>query len=269
MSNSPYNQSGTAYNYNQSEFISPALSGTRYFNPRNNKNLSIYTGLAIDIDFYLRNQNYKSLNIQGKKFVATVVERDTNNVRLSKTLYKDDRDSSKMVLQLTPDDSGGIDPGLYHLYITYTDSDNNRYPLYSDENQTLHHVLEVKENPLTVLRESAVLDDFATAGGDLYYSSRTNGTAPTFNRDGTNTCAVYLTNFTGKIYAYGALDLNPSERDWFEIELDPENTETFYSFDQASGVYAFTWDGMFMWIRFAYLPDDTNQGTVEKILYRN
>jgi hypothetical protein len=261
---------GTAYKYNQvSEIIVPTRTGTTYYGPRNHKPLVIYTGLNTDIEFFVKTTDRKSVNIDGKTFVATVVERDTNNVRLTKTLVNFDYERALLLLQINQDDSSSLTAGLYELVITYTDSESRVYGLHSDENNRISYVLEVKGNPLPTLRTSATLDNFVNNGSGSFYTSRTEGTAQSFNRDGINTCAVYLTNFTGDLYAQGTLDINPNESDWFTIQLDPESAENKYSFANESGVIPFSWDGMFMWVRFYYISDINNTGTVDKILYRN
>lgn len=261
---------GSAYNYNQrGEIVVPKRTGTTYYGPRNHKPLVIYTGLNTDIEFFVKDTDRRSFNINDKTFVATVVERDTNNVRLTKTLINYNHDRSLVLLQVTESDSMSLTAGLYDLVITYTSVDARTFGLYSDENSRISFVLEVKENPLPTLRSSAVLDNFVDNGEDNFYTSRTEGTAQSFNRDGTNTCAVYLTNFTGDLYAQASLDTNPTEKDWFIVQLDPESAEDKYSFVNESGIVPFTWDGMFMWIRFYYVPATNNTGTLDKILYRN
>lgn len=47
-----------------------------------------------------------------------------------------------------------------------------------------------------------------------YYSNDTN--------DRLNTVSIHTTNFTGRIYIYGTLKVNPSENDWVMIPLTEE-----------------------------------------------
>lgn len=47
-----------------------------------------------------------------------------------------------------------------------------------------------------------------------YYSNDTN--------DRLNTISIYTKNFTGRIYIYGTLKVNPTENDWFIIPLTEE-----------------------------------------------
>jgi len=263
------NYQGTAYSYNQrAEILVPNRRGTTYFVPQNSKPLVIYTGLDTDIEFFIADSGRKPVNLNGKTFVAQVVDRTSDSVRLTETLIPIDYETSNLIMRISQDDTADLVAGLYDLIITYTDPQSRTFGLLSDQNNRISFVLEVKESPLPELRESASLSTFTTISGG-YYTSRTAGTAQSFNNDGTNTCAVYLTGYTGAFHAQGTLELNPTESDWFAIQLDPENAENEYTFTNETDVVPFTWDGMFMWVRFYHIPAAGNTGTLDKVLYRN
>lgn len=260
---------GTAYNYNQrSEILLPTRKGTSHYGPQNHKPLIIYNGLDCDLEFFVRDTNRRPVSLHNKTFVAKVVDRISGSVRLSETLVPIDYDTGNLVMRISQDDSSGLDAGLYDIVITYTDAQSRTFGLNSDQNNRISFVLEVNDNPLPTLRESAVLNTF-TISDTRYITSRTPGTASVFNRDGTNTCAVYTTGYTGVFYAQATLELNPTEADWFTIQLDPEDAEDSYTFTNTSGVTPFTWDGMFVWARFYHIPAVGNTGTLDKVLYRN
>jgi hypothetical protein len=263
------NYQGTAYSYNQrAEIVIPSRKGTTYYVPQNAKSLVIYTGLDSDIEFFVADSGRKPVNLSGKTFVAQLVDRTSGSVRLTETLIPINYETSNLVMRISQDDTVDLTAGLYDLIITYTDSQSRTFGLLSDQNNRISFVLEVKESPLPELRASVTLSTFTTIS-NAFYTSRTAGTAQSFNRDGTNTCAVYMTDYTGVFYAQGTLELNPTESDWFTIQLDPENAEDSYTFTDQTGVVPFTWDGMFMWVRFYHDPDGANTGTLDKVLYRN
>jgi hypothetical protein len=211
---------GTAYSYNQrAEILIPTRKGTTYFAPHNYKPVVIYTSLDSDIEFFVRDSDRKPVNLNGKTFVAQVVDRISGNVRLTETLIPVDYETSNLVMRISQDDTVDLEEGLYDLIITYTNPQSRTFGLMSDQNARISFVLEVKENPLPNLRESVTLATFTTMSG-AYYTSRTAGTAQSFNRDGTNTCAVYMTDYTGVFYAQGTLELAPTESDWFTIQLE-------------------------------------------------
>tara|TARA_R110000868_G_scaffold9030_2_gene45787 strand:+ start:7210 stop:8019 length:810 start_codon:yes stop_codon:yes gene_type:complete len=265
---------GTAYNYNQrSEILLPNRGGTTYYGPQNHKPLIIYAGLDIDLEFFVKTPDRKPVNLSNKTFVAKIVDRSSNSVILTKTLAVVDYTSGNLVMKIVQGDTNNFGIGLYDLVITYTDSQSRTFGLSSDQNGRISFVLEIKDNPLgIVITDSAVNDTFIASGqaGDTsLYTNRSAGTAQTFNQDGTNTCAVYTTGYTGVLYAQGTLESNPTESDWFNIQLDPEVAEDSWTFTNSTSVTPFTWDGMFMWVRFYHTPDAGNTGTLDKVLYRS
>lgn len=260
---------GTAYNYNQrGEVVLPTRRGTNYYQPQNHKPFIVYTGLDVDLEFFVSNSDRKPADISNKTFTAQIVDRNSRSVRVNRTLVPLDYSKGSIVLRLDQAVTGNLEAALYDLIITYTDADSNRFGVHSDQNARLTYVLEVKSNPTPEVKTSAESTQFTSNGNDEYFTDRFASTAQTFNTDGTNTCAVYTTNFTGKFYAQGTLEQNPTEQDWFSIQLDPESADDEWTFADSSGVIPFTWDGMFQWVRFYYTNDPSNTGTLDKVLYR-
>lgn len=265
---------GTAYNYNQrSEILLPTRGGTTYYGPQNHKPLIIYAGLDCDLEFFIKTPDRKPVNVTNKTFVAKVVDRTSSTVILTKTLAVVDYNNGNVVMKILQGDTTNFSAGLYDLVITYTDMQSRTFGLSSDQNNRISFVLEIKDNPVgMIITDSATNNEFISGGqpgNPSLYTNRNAGTAQSFNQDGTNTCAVYTTNYTGVFYAQGSLELNPAEKDWFNIQLDPETAEDSWTFTNSTGVTPFTWDGMFMWVRFYHTPDAGNTGTLDKVLYRS
>lgn len=261
---------GTVYNYNQrGEVVLPTRRGTTYYQPQNHKPFVVYAGLDHDIEFFVIDSNRKPVSIENKTFTVQIIDRTSQNIIVTKTLVPVDYTLGNLVLRLDQSSTGMLSAALYDLVITYTDTDGKQFGLYSDQNARLTYVLEVKASPSSTLKTSAQATQFVNNGNDQFFTDAFPGTAQSFNSDGTNTCAVYTTNFTGKFYAQGTLELTPTELDWFSIQLDPESADDEWTFTNYSGVLPFTWDGMFMWIRFYHTVDPSNTGTLDKVLYRN
>lgn len=262
---------GTAYNYNQrAELVLPSRRGTTYNQPQNHKPFIIYSGIDSDIEFFVSDTDRKPIDLEGKSFTAKIIDRYSKAVLVTKTLIPLNYDQGGVVMQISSSDSGSIAAGLYELVITYTNDNGRQYGLYSDQNARLSYTVEVKNNPDPVTVTSDEATSFTSDGGDsgALYSSRYASTAQSFNQNGTNTCAVYLTNYTGTFHAQGTLELQPTESDWFSIRLDSDSSEDAWTFDGYTGVMPFTWDGMFQWVRFYHVPDENNEGTLDKVLYR-
>jgi hypothetical protein len=261
---------GTAYNYNQrGQIVLPNRTGTTYHQPQNHKPFIVYTGIDHDIEFFVTDNDRKPVSLNGKTFVAKIVDRNSRAVRVTKTLVSINSSVGNVVMRLDQASTSSLEPGLYDLTITYTDSLGRTFGLYSDQNSRLSYVLEVKATPNVEVKQSNETLEFTDNGNNEFYTSRFPGTAQSYNTDGTNTIAVYTNNFTGTLYLQGTLEINPTEQDWFSIQLDPESANDEWVFTNSNGVIPFTWDGMFMWIRLYYTPDPSNTGTLDKILYRN
>jgi len=270
---------GTSYSFNQkaqftipnrsgtNSSVLPIRTGTNYYGTSNNYNpFVVYTGIDTDILFSVISETRKAVSLVNKTFTARIVSRSDNIVRVTKNLSFFDYNNSTLLLRLTKTDVDNLSAGLYDLTITYTDSEGNEFGLTSDTVQfQINYTLEIKIAPGLQIEQSLEESQFTNPGN---VGSKLASTAQTLNSDGTNTAAVYVTNFSGKLYAEGTLDLQPAERDWFEIQLDPENSNNYWTFTSASDVVPFTWDGMFMWVRFRYVADVGNTGTLDKILYR-
>ena len=65
--------------------------------------------------------------------------------------------------------------------------------------------------------------------------------------DGLHTIAVYTTGFTGKFYLQGTLASTPVETDWFDINLQANDSHVDYTTD--TGVHGYTFQGNFVYLR--------------------
>ena len=262
------NYQSKAYSYNQrSEIVIPNRRGTTYYGSQNHKPLIAYEGITNDFEFFVIDNSRKPVSLANKSFKATIVNRTTKTSVVTKVLVTLDTDTSSVLMRLTESDLGKLSPALYDVIITYTDSDALVFGLYTDQNARLTYVLEVKANPSSSLTPSQIDDSFTGSSAE---SNSFASTAQNQNSDGTNTVVAYVTNFSGKFYAQGSLEQNPSaSSDWFDIRLNPGDSEDHWLFTNATGLEPFTFDGMFMWVRFTYVASAGNQGTLDKVLYRS
>lgn len=266
------NYQATAYRYNQrSEVLIPERKGTTYFSTSNHQPLVAYQGIVANIEFAMKDSDRCALNLVDKTFTAQIVDRSTNAVVLTKVLIVINWDMAILCLHLTASELATLSTTLYDVIITYTESSDTTktYGMYSDQNFRFTFVLEVKQNPAEVITPSSEATTLSAPQQGELVTSPFPSTGQTENSDGTNTVAVYLTNFTGKFYAEATLEMNPLDRDWFNITLDEDCITEFYEFTNETGVVPFSWDGMFVWVRFRFTFDvNVNVGTVDKILYR-
>ena len=85
-----------------------------------------------------------------------------------------------------------------------------------------------------------------------------------------HTIAIYLNNFTGRLYIQGSLTESVSEvdDDWFDI--NPDGYSNWINFDSASGIESYNFICKIIWIRFFIQPRPViNKGGITKILLKN
>lgn len=95
-----------------------------------------------------------------------------------------------------------------------------------------------------------------------------------------HTLAIYLRNFSGRIYMDATLASNPTEEDWFPINLNGYLPYLEYAFDNmaplgeggSTGVESLSFDGNFVYVRARMdrgtllNPNTTNYGQIDRIL---
>jgi len=88
--------------------------------------------------------------------------------------------------------------------------------------------------------------------------------------DGLHTVSFHVNNFTARIYLQATLLEEPTDNDWFDIEL--ATTVPYCEFNQETGAKGITVVGNFVWIRVdvdrSYVPnqvyDSSVHGTLDK-----
>ena len=83
--------------------------------------------------------------------------------------------------------------------------------------------------------------------------------------DGLHTMSFHFKNFKGRIFVQATLVAEPTEDDWFPIQLDT-NTNYYEYNTQTSGTVGTTFQGNFVWIRAKidrdYLGDAEYDSTI-------
>ena len=65
--------------------------------------------------------------------------------------------------------------------------------------------------------------------------------------DGLHTIAIYNAGLTGRIHLQGTLADDPTDNDWFDINLQANLAHVDYSTD--TGVHGYTFQGNFIYLR--------------------
>ena len=91
--------------------------------------------------------------------------------------------------------------------------------------------------------------------------------------DGLHTVAIYMNNFTGRLFIEGTLATVPTDNDWFSINIG-NNVVDYMDATAHTGVIAKTFQGNFVYLRgrvdrsYLSVTDNTNlaQGRILKVL---
>lgn len=239
--------------------------------PMNDRIIKVYKGADAYLTYRLKNQDRKPLSLAGAN--VTMFLRKSGAVTTAPTMSRpltvvNTYDAECEVL-LGESEIRDLEPGFYHMTLHHEDSKGVKRTMYSDFNQRAAVTVEIVDDQVPSFAESRTLDTFTDIlSNNVFYSAVVEGDAQSFDKKGLHTFAVYATNFTGKIYAEGTLDLagNNASR-WWEAKLAVNANHI--QLTNFSGVEAYNFSGNIMWVRFRYEPDPSNTGTIDKILYRS
>lgn len=238
----------------------------------NIRKLNAHKGLTNTINFTVRDRD-RRLQAVANSTVQAYLTSTIDKIRLVTKTLTPGTGTGQLVLTLTEGDLRNIDPGLYSMYVTYSDGDCDDQPLYSDQNNNIRFDLEVTDQANTVPPETQAQTMFyqvtSTSMGETMNTFVT--TAITGNQLGNfinsqHSMAIYPNTFTGNIWIQGScLSSTPNQDDtinwdWFNIQqisLSNSSTIQFVTFVMNAN-----------WLRVKYVPDD-NVSSISKVLVRN
>lgn len=239
----------------------------------------IYKGVTSNIDFVIRNNDRKPINLIGKSLSVTVIDHDTDTVKIEKPFVIIDEIKGKARLDFLPSEVVDWDVGFYNYAVLIENEDGTQNLLFTDQNDSAQGWFELAKNVLPQLNGPEDLggietwtpfhDGLLPAGTTRFRSSAIPGDAAHNANDGLHSIAIYLDNFTGRVWVQGSIEeLVPNlEIDWFEIHLTPNQFEL--NFVGESGIQAFNFTANVTWIRILTEPDAIlNQGTITKVLIK-
>jgi len=256
----------------------------------------LYKGVTNNIDFVIRNNERRPINLVGLTLQATIQDQLTGEVVLTKNVEVTVAIQGKARLTLDPGETEDLTAGYYNYSIQNTDVNGISQLFYTDINQSGIGTFELFDGVLrTMLPATEVLAAQFTqtpiGNNDdvMFVTGSFPGDAQTQRANGMHTVAVYQTRFLGKFFIQASLsNNNPMPSEWFFIPLQPgpDPTYTFdYTNNQGPGPTLFNFDLNAYWVRFGYIPvwsgidspisvDQfatliVNDGVFNKILYKS
>jgi hypothetical protein len=239
-------------------------------------NTKIYKGANNKIDFVVRNNDRKPVNLVGYQISALIQRVEQPELLLDKPVQATDDRAGKAQLVLSASDVEDWLEGFYRYTIRITDITGNQEFLYTDVNRSTFGTFELIEGFMASLAPATELPSskFTPYPYGYYDNTWSTGALPGDSQDnranGMHTVVVYTTNWFGEFRIQGSLQNQPpTEKDWFDITLAAQGTGFEYTRDYNPPIKVFNFTGNYYWIRMFYKNDPMNKGSFDKILYKN
>lgn len=242
----------------------------------------VYKGVTNTIDFVIRNNDRKPINLVGLTLVVQIraVNNPSNSklppeVLLEKNAVMLDDTEGKCKLVLDPEDVEEWATGYYRYTVRAVYHDGRSELLFTDVNKSTWGSFELIEgissSVVPPIEYTAARFTPTPAGieGVYYVTGAMAGDAQAQRASGTHTFSVYASGWTGNIWVEGSLSNDaPLPSEWFPIGLPNGLTHMQVKPDTITPILInFTMN--LYWVRFCYKPADNNKGLFERILYKN
>jgi hypothetical protein len=239
-------------------------------------NTKIYKGATNTIDFVVRNNDRKAVNLIGYQIEALIQRCDQPELLLTKSVIPLNETAGKAQLTLLPGDINDWLAGFYRYTIRLTDVTGKQEFLYTDVNRSTFGTFELIEGTGVALVPSIEIkgSDFTPYPYNEYDNTWTTGAlagdAQDNQSNGLHTVVAYTSDkFLGEFWIQASLTTQPPQReDWFDIRLIPSSSSFHYTEDDSPRIKVFNFTGNYYWVRMFYKSSPKNSGTFDKILYK-
>lgn len=243
----------------------------------------VYKGVTSTIDFVIRNNDRKPINLVGVSLLVQIraVNNPSNNknqpeVILEKNATMLDELEGTCKLVLDPDDIENWETGYYRYTVRVVYPDGRSELLFTDVNKSTWGNFELIEGisssvvpPIEYTAARFTPTPVGLDQGVYYVTGAIAGDAQAERASGTHTFAVYTEKWSGRVWIEGSLSNEaPLPGEWFPIQL--VNGLTYMEIkpsDVGPKMISFTMN--LYWVRFCYKPETVNIGRFDKILYKN
>lgn len=240
-------------------------------------NTKIYKGATNTIDFQVRNNDRKPVNLVGYQIEALIQRVEQPELLLTKPVQPSDETTGKCRLTLFPGEIETWLAGFYRYSIRLTDVTGKQEYLYTDVNRStfgqfeLIEGMEVSLAPATQILKSQFTPLPQGEYDNTWSTGALVGDAQDNKSNGMHTIVAYTSNnFIGKFWIQGSLTTQPPQvGDWFDIPLTASSNHFSYTSDNSPRIKVFNLTGNYYWIRMFYQEDPLNRGSFDKVLYKS
>lgn len=239
-------------------------------------NTKIYKGATNTIDFVVRNNDRKPVNLVGYQIDALIQRVEQPEILLDKPIQATDETAGKAQLILYNHEIDDWLSGFYRYTVRLTDVTGRQTYLYTDVNRSTSSTFELIESMSVSLSPAREIlsSKFTPYPYGEYESTWTTGAlqgdAQANRANGMHTVVAYTTNFLGDFWIQASLKTSaPTEVDWFDIILNSPDNNFRYTAEHSPKIKVFNFTGNYYWVRMFYRVNTFNKGTFDKILYKN
>lgn len=276
----------TVYLYKYREYVQLAQADRNVPNinlPMIIYDTKIYKGVTNSIEFVIRNNDRKPINLVGFDLIVQI--REVNNasratsepeILLEKRAIMIDETVGKAKLVLDPEDIEDWNTGYFRYTVRTVNTNGQNELLYTDVNKSTWGTFELIEGIASSLVPAVEIlaKNFTPVPrgyyDTLYTTGAIAGDSQAQRASGTHTIAVYTTGWRGKIWVEGSLTNEPpSPSEWFYIPLTTTTDYFEYTDKNSTSPKLINFTKNLYWVRFSYSPDPMNRGVFDKILYKN
>jgi len=258
---------------------------TERYNRVYNRNLKIYRSVDNRVDIQVRNSDQKAQSAVGSTLVFNLISREDKNLIISKDCVTVDATKGRFYALLTRTELEGLEKGFYAYSVvsetrTVVDADeytvSDRKALYIDSQYGVISPIEVSGDVLGDTTQTLTINKFeyvnpATLGEedpDYYISSIVDTKGENEVPQSLHTFQFNFDNYIGDVTIQGSLSEGGVPHVWVDIpSVDVTPGVNTFSVSSETTLYKNV-VGKYNFFRIKHIPDDSNTGTLDTILYR-
>lgn len=248
--------------------------------PMNENRFKLFKNSVTSIQFIVRNNDRKPINLHGKELFITINDEFNSKTLLHKRLQLVDAKQGQVKLLTNPEEVKCF-PLKQLTFSVSIMEDGGFRQLHLDQSETARGFLDVQDGPWIGPRPSQYCSEFSplliasVPPTYRFYSTQFAGTSQFSNVEAIQSLSINMQNYTGKISVYGSLEVatpNITDYDWFQISLG----DSIYDYlNQYTGVKYYSFRASTMWIMVVFDPDvpfseeNVISPSIKNILYKN
>jgi hypothetical protein len=249
------------------------------YTPMYTKDIQIVKSVTNTIKFTVKNQDQKPIDISGETLTFVLVNKETGAVHIEKPCTTTDDGSTvatrgTATITLTESDTASLVSKFYKFSVYRTINGTGKYPAYANTYFGVQGTCEVVDQVYPAFTDSTTLpntdftrpltSDFYRPSGQITeYVSSIYDAQPEYKRNGAvHTFQYYSSSYIGDITIQGTLDSQvTADTSWVDLTTISLTSSDSVGYTNVTGVYNY--------FKLKHLPNNSNTGTLDKVLVRS